>query len=278
MGKYNEKSSQPTDELSSESSQSDKMQASQDKQHANDAPLSLKDMEKLLKSMEDRIIAKLSDQLSADRATIDRHDQTIQHLETSLSDIETKLATLESTCLALSKENESLKRKTDDLENRSRQYNIRITGLHEKAEGVQTTSFAEIFLKQTFGTEAFSTPPTVDRAHRIAISRKRQGDHPRPFIARIHRYQIKERILNLARDPSADPKYTFTRIIEVTKKRVAYSTVKTQLRNDGLGYRMLFPAKLQVTDKNGHKVLFLSPEEVSSFLQNNRPGTSPTLS
>lgn len=31
----------------------------------------LADMEKLLKSMEDRIIPKLSDQLSADRATID---------------------------------------------------------------------------------------------------------------------------------------------------------------------------------------------------------------
>ena len=77
-------------------------------------------MEKLLKSMEDRIIAKLFDQLSADRATIDRHDRTIQHMETSLSDIETRLATLKCTCLALSKENESLKFETEDLENRSR--------------------------------------------------------------------------------------------------------------------------------------------------------------
>lgn len=44
----------------------------------------LADMEKLLKSMEDRIIAKLSDQLSADRATIDRHDPPIQQMELSL--------------------------------------------------------------------------------------------------------------------------------------------------------------------------------------------------
>lgn len=96
------------------------MQASQDKQHANDTPLTQADMGKLLKSMEDRIIAKLSDQLSADQATIERHDQTIQHIKTSLSDIETRLATLKSTCLALSKENESLKLKTEDLENRLR--------------------------------------------------------------------------------------------------------------------------------------------------------------
>lgn len=148
MGKYNKTSSQPTGKLSSESSQSDEMQVSQGKQHANNAPLTLVEMEKLLKSMEDRIKAKLSDELSADQATIDRHDQTIQHIETSLSDIETRLATLESACLALSKENESLKLKTEDLENRSRRNNIRITGLPEKVEGMQPTAFTEIFLKE----------------------------------------------------------------------------------------------------------------------------------
>ena len=63
------------------------MQASHDKQHANDALLTLGDVDKLLKSMEGCIIAKLSDQLSADQTTSDRHYQTIQHMETSLSDI-----------------------------------------------------------------------------------------------------------------------------------------------------------------------------------------------
>lgn len=260
------------------------MQASQDKQHANDTPLTQADMGKLLKSMEDRIIAKLSDQLSADQATIERHDQTIQHIKTSLSDIETRLATLKSTCLALSKENESLKLKTEDLENRLRWNNISITGLPEKVEGVQPTAFAEIFLEETFGTEAFSTPPTVDWAHRITISCNRQDDPPRLFIARIHHYQTKERILKLAREAGSlsfrgleihiYPDYS----VEVSKKRAAYSTVKSQLRNARLGYRMLFPAKLQITDKNGQKLFFLSPEEVSSFLQNNRPGSSPTPS
>ena len=142
----------------------------------------------------------------------------------------------------------------------------------------------KIYLKETFGAEAFSTPPPVDRAHRIAISCKRQDDPPRPFIARIHHYKTKERILNLAREAGSlsfrgskiyiYPDYR----VEVSKKRAAYSTVKAQLRNAGLGYRMLFPAKLQITDKNGQKSLFLSPEEVSSFLQNNRPGSSPTPS
>lgn len=258
------------------------MLTSQDESHASNPPLTLADMEKLLKAMEDRIITKLSDQLATDHATIERHDQTIQSMETSLNDMETRLTTLESTCLALSKENQSLRLKTDDLENRSRRNNIRITGVPERAEGGQPTAFMEALLKETFGVHSFSTPPTVDRAHRIAAPRKKQDDPPRPFIARIHHYQTKERILKLAREKGslsfrgADihiyPDYS----AEVARNRAAYYTVKSQLRNAGLGYRMLFPAKLQVSDKNGQKLVFSSPDEVSSYLHDNLPGSTST--
>ena len=92
----------------------------------------LADMENLLNLTEERLTAKLSVQLSADRAIIDRHEQTIQHVKMSLNDMETRLLTLESICTALSRENEDLKLKTDDQENRLRRNNICITGLPEK--------------------------------------------------------------------------------------------------------------------------------------------------
>lgn len=284
MGKPSKKQNQPT-EGSSEDSHDAGIQANQNEPHAaNNAPLTLADMEKLLNSMEDRIIAKLSVQLSADRATIDRHDQTIQHMETSLNDMESRLRTLEATCTTLSRENEALKLKTDDLENRSRRNNIRVIGLPEKVEGSHPTTFMEVFLSETFGAEAFSSPPSVDRAHRVlATSRKKQDVPPRPFIARIHRYQDKERILKLARESTGPLSFRGSEIhifpdysAEVSKKRAAYYTVKSQLRDAGFGYRMFFPAKLQVTDKNGQKLTFSSPEEVSAFLLNNRPGNPPT--
>ena len=127
MGKPSKKQVQPTEDTSEEN-QDVETQANQHEQHAtSNAPLTLADMETLLNSMEDRIVAKLSVQLSATRAIIDRHDQTIQQMETSLNDVETRLLTLESTCKALSRENETLKLKTDDLENRSRRNNICIT-------------------------------------------------------------------------------------------------------------------------------------------------------
>lgn len=178
--------------------------------------------------MEDHIVAKLSDQLSADLATIDRHDQSIQHMETSLNDMETRLATLESTCIALSKDNDTHKSKIDDLENRSRRNNIRITGLPEKVEGTHPTAFMEVFLKEMSGQEAFPTPPSVDRAHKVSILRKKQDDPPRPLIAQIHHYQTKERILKLAREAGGSLSFRGSEVhiypgysVDVSKKRAA---------------------------------------------------------
>lgn len=89
-----------------------------------------------------------------------------------------------------------------------------------------------VFLKETFGLEAFSTPSAVDRAHRIAVPHREQGDPPHPFIARIHNYQTKEHILKLAKEAGSlslrgsvihiYPAYS----LEVSKKRAAYAAVK----------------------------------------------------
>ncbi|KAJ8002296.1 hypothetical protein DPEC_G00178410 [Dallia pectoralis] len=222
-------------------------------------------MKKLLVSMEDRIIDKLSAKLSADRAIIERHDQTIQQIEMSLNDVENRLLNLESTCTVLARENEALKLKADDLENRSRPNNIRVTDLPEKAEGSLPSAFMEAFLVETFRTEAFPAPPPVDRAHRIAIPRRKPDDPPRPFIARIHRYRDKERILKLARESGPlsfrgsevhiYPDYS----AEVSRKRAAYYTVKSQLRSGGFGLSDVLPCQTPGYRQKRSEVALLLP-------------------
>lgn len=235
--------------------------------------LTLPDMERLLTSMEERIIAKLSAQLSANRAIIDQHHESIQQLETSLNDTQERLERLESTCAVLSRDNKELKVKLDDLENRSRRNNIRIIGLPEKIEGQQPTAFIDTLMREIFGSEAFPTPLIADRAHRIAAMRKNSTDNrPRPLIVRIHHFQTKERILKLAREASGVsfrgseihifPDFS----ADVSRRRAAYIPVKSQLKKAGFNYRMLFPAKLQITDQDGQKQVFLSPEEAKSFV------------
>lgn len=185
-------------EGTSEDSHEAGMQANQNgAQAAGKAPLTLADMEKLLNSTEDRIITKVSVQLSADRSVINRHDQTTQHMETSLNDMESRQLTLEVTCVTLSRENETLILKTDDLENRSRHNNIRVTGFPERLK-----SFQRLLWRYSWQKPLTQRPflPSVKRAHRVAISHRRQKDLPRPFIARIPGYQDKEHILKLARE------------------------------------------------------------------------------
>lgn len=104
--------------------------------------------------MEEQIIANLKAQISSNHATMARHDQTIQAIETSMNDFQGRITTLESTMGNLIKENEQLKLKVDDLENRSRSCNIRITGIPEKAEGTQPTSFIESCLREIFCANA----------------------------------------------------------------------------------------------------------------------------
>lgn len=242
------------------------------------APLTLPDMERLLTSMEDRIITKLSAQLSANRAIIDQHHESIQQLETSLTDTQERLEQLESTCAVLSQANTELKVKLEDLENHARRNNIRIIGLPEKIEGQHPTVFIDELLRETFGPEAFPTSSIADRAHRVAMVRKNSDDtRPRPLIVRIHHFQTKERILKLARE-AGSVSFRGSKIhffpdfsADISRKRAAFVPVKSQLKNAGFNYRMLFPAKLQVTDKGGQKHVFLSPEEVSHFVARRSP-------
>lgn len=63
---------------------------------------------------------------------------------------------------------------------------ICIISLPEKAEGQQPSSFTETLLKELLSAEAFHTPLTLDHAHRITTSRKKQDETSRPFIVRIH--------------------------------------------------------------------------------------------
>ena len=183
---------------------------------------------------------------------------------------------MESALTCLSKENKQLKLKVDDLENRSRRCNIRITGIPEKEEGKQPTSFMESFLQVVFGAEAFPRPVTIDRAHRLAVQKRQVGSTttppPRPFIACIHHFQMQQQIMQLARERgSLDCKGSEIHIYadysaEVARKRATFAPIKAQLKKEGLRFSLLFPAKLRVT-VNGNKHEFNTPSEVAAFLE-----------
>jgi len=234
--------------------------------------LSLADMQKLLAGMEERIINTLTAQILADHATIDRHDQTIQAIETSMNDFQGRITALEAAVGSFLKEKELMKFKVDDLENRSRRRNIRITGIPERAEGTRPTSFIESFIEELFGTDAFPRSLAVDRAHRVAVQRRPDGA-PWPFIACVHHFQTKQRIMQLAREKGplshrgSEIHIYGDYSAEVAQMRATFSPVKSALRKAGYQFSLIFPTKLRVI-ADGTRHEFNTPSEAAASLEN----------
>ncbi|RXN17961.1 putative transposase element L1Md-A101/L1Md-A102/L1Md-A2 [Labeo rohita] len=213
-------------------------------------------------------------------ATEDKNKvQKIGDVETALTDCDARLITVEKLCNALQTENRDLKLKLDDLENRSRRQNVRIIGIPEGSEGHNPVTFVSSMLTELFGEDAFERPPEIDRAHRVG-QKPQRNSFPRHMVVRLHKYQTKELILKLSRERGQlEFNGTVVRIFpdmsaEVMRRRAEYKDVKTSLRNAGITYGMLYPARLRV-DFQGQRHMFLTPQTAAEFIRSVvKPATS----
>ncbi|KAJ3614860.1 hypothetical protein NHX12_018430 [Muraenolepis orangiensis] len=107
-------------------------------------------------------------------------------------------------------------------------------------------------------TSGVANSPELDRAHRTLATKPRQGDKPRPVIVCFHRHQTKELVIREARKRRNDLTYQDSPIRiyedycpEVQEQRVAYRDIMAKLYSLGLRPALLYPAKLQIIDKEG---------------------------
>ncbi|KAL6460925.1 hypothetical protein MHYP_G00308910 [Metynnis hypsauchen] len=116
----------------------------------------------------------------------------------SLTEVDSHVTILENTCSALVKENVTIRAKLDNLENHARRNNIRVIGIPKRLEGPRPTSFMESLLLDVFGSDSFTKPLAIDYAHRSLAPMPKQHQPARPMIVRLHRFQTRERIFQLA--------------------------------------------------------------------------------
>lgn len=218
------------------------------------------------------ILSELKSSISAVKTSLQVQEEKLKDFEESLTDVDSRVASLETMCTALSKDNERMRAKLDDLENRLRRNNVRIIGIPEHSEGTHPTTFMEALILDVFGKDSFPKPPVVDRAHRSLGPPPRPNQPPRPFIVRLHHYQTRELILRLARE-KGQLLYKGSRIhfypdvsVEVAKWRAAFNPVKARLREAGIEFGLLFPARLRITH-NGGRHFFDSPLQANEFIQ-----------
>ena len=172
-----------------------------------------------------------------------------------------------------------LRDRAEDAEGRSRRNNVRFLGFPEKSESPN----AELFLEDWLLREVLRPPApkffSIERAHRIPGKPPIPGAPPRPLIARFLNFRDRDLILQTFRTKgpilfngqriAAYPDFT----AEVQRRRSSYAAIKASLRDMGLKYALLFPAKLRVVD--GEKVRFFqSAVEAGQWLDERNVGTT----
>uniref|UniRef100_A0AAR2K2F4 L1 transposable element RRM domain-containing protein n=1 Tax=Pygocentrus nattereri TaxID=42514 RepID=A0AAR2K2F4_PYGNA len=222
----------------------------------------------------DNISSRLSNMeqtLAAVRTELKDFKEALSSLGETVSAHDSRIDALETALKGLERANATMQLKIDDLEGRSRRNNIRIIGIPEGTEGTRPTDFVAGLLPKLLGEENFKLPLLVDRAHRSLRPRPAEGAKPRPFIARIHLFQVKEKILQLRRSHGPlqfqghkvliFPDYTSS----VMEKRKQFTEVLQELRNLKITHFLRYPARLHV-EVDGHSRSFSELAEAKAFV------------
>lgn len=241
---------------------------------AEQEKLTLKSLMKAIRDSNDELTSHINKKTTDIQSSLTKIELSLSTLAEQVDEMQNRIGAnednLRDTCARIEKMEKEimfLKNKTDDLENRSRRSNIKIINIPEKSEGSDTVGYLESLIPQLLGNDNFSSPITLERAHRIG----RPSDRTRPIIAKFLNYREKDKVLRFAREKGAvylnDKRISFypDYSVEIQRKINGFNDVKKKLREKNIEYAIRYPAKLRVRHLGGFK-LFSTPPEVEAFL------------
>uniref|UniRef100_H2ZVN2 L1 transposable element RRM domain-containing protein n=1 Tax=Latimeria chalumnae TaxID=7897 RepID=H2ZVN2_LATCH len=144
--------------------------------------------------------------------------------------------------------------RVQDLENRSRRNNIRVIGVPEGVEGNGVSGPTMLLsILQDCLLLGESDPIEVEQAHRTLGPRPAPDQRPRPIIARLLRFQDRERILRLARE-AGELYWRGGKIMifpdmsrELAAQRKCFTLARCCCMELGLRHALQYPVVLRVT-------------------------------
>ena len=220
--------------------------------------------------------------------TIHKHTAELQtagrrqdEAEARILSVETETAPHEQRLAALEKQVTDLTESLDMAENYSRRLNLRVVNLEEDVElaGRDPVDFFESWLPRVLGMTTKDGRVKLERAHRTLAQKPAPTaavPHPKPraVLLRFHAFRDKQRAMEAARNASENGgvKFNGSKVMffndfsaTVMKRRKRYDDVKKKLREKKIPYAMLFPAILEVTQRNGSKERYKTPEEAQVY-------------
>lgn len=218
------------------------------------------ELEKQRASFREDMSALIRESVKPIQTSVDALRGTVNNFQGRLTAAESlagenfeRLTTTETTVKSLQAQNKLLQDRLDDIENRSRRVNLRIIGIPEGSEAGQSpTEFISGLLMECLGSGVLTKPPELERAHRSLAPKPKPGGRHRPFVICFHRFQEKEKVLRWARQHELKYRGAALRVYPdlctaTAKKRAAFNDIKQALYQKGVKFRLLFPARLQVS-------------------------------
>uniref|UniRef100_H3AKR2 L1 transposable element RRM domain-containing protein n=1 Tax=Latimeria chalumnae TaxID=7897 RepID=H3AKR2_LATCH len=167
--------------------------------------------------------------------------------------------------------------KIEDLENRSRRNNLRLTGIPETTDMVDTMKVVKNVLGSILQIEPESSEiPEVERAHRSLKPKPNKTDRPQQIIFKFLRSADKDKVLRAARGKGElQWEGTTFRLAQdfsssVQQKRAEYRKIWKIIESAGGKPLMLYPARLRIS-LNGQKLEFQSVSEAEGNLKKHVP-------
>ena len=207
------------------------------------------------------------DQLKADTTQLGNR---LESLEQIVDEALPTIAKLGDKCAAQDYQIEALLTQLDDYENRSRRSNIRIRGLPEATGASDIVPTLQGIFKELLGLSP-NDKVEIDRAHRALRPQSQDAENPRDIICKLHRYTVKDRIMQLMRkrpyfDFDGARLFFYQGLSRRTlMQRRALSPLLESLRSADIKYSWGFPFRLQAS-RDGRSAILRNKDDLPRFL------------
>ncbi|CAH2273718.1 Hypothetical predicted protein [Pelobates cultripes] len=164
--------------------------------------------------------------------------------------------------------------KVSDLEDRSRQKNLRFRNLPEKGTHDNAKQIVIEYIS-ALGITYNSSEQLIERCHRLFKPKSLQNDLPRDIMVCFFAFDFKESILKAARlNPVSSGPFQNVKVFqdlsfETRSQCKKFSSATQILRTQNIRYRWLFPSKLSLTHE-GKREVFDSNGKLTEWLKRNK--------
>ena len=196
----------------------------------------------------------------------------MEEMGTRLTEVIAERDELEKEVRMLKKTGVESARLMAELDDQTRDKNVRILGLREGIESGNPTTLAARVLKDVFDLPEL---PSVDRAFRLPMPRgesQRTGpQRSRVMLVKMTSWPIKDKIMRQARRRRNELSYNGEKLLlsddysrATVALRATFKDVMRRFYDLKMSPSLLYPAKLRVTTTNGLRY-FLDAQEAARF-------------